>query len=379
MKRAKLEQLICNYYIPLAIAVGGFGYVYQEMPVLPVILLLPAILLLTKTPENIIFYFYLAMTFLYAVLVRNHLNLPINVTDILAIFLCFSIFSFCAKNVHVLRHSRIFRNLVFFQLFISVVIGVLEANYYYGGGILPIRFKGANLNPNQLGLYAFSTWVIIWNLSNTRSFFKYLLCSFCGLVAVASGSDAIFAAISATLIARLATNRILKALGIFMLCILVVFSPLIASYFGLPVEPASQVAERLNRWLFVIPLLIDYPFALLAGLGPGPYGPSFANTFVSVVTVPTFSDLAETEFHNSVLDFFVSFGAIGVLVFGRTIARCCGRIQFSPLFFGLFTFSLFHLSYRHPIFWVAALFAISAPNVLFRGWRGRSSVLRLHD
>lgn len=375
----KHTKLICNYYIPLAVALGGFGYVYQEMPLLPVILFIPAVFLLNKTPRNTIFCVYLAMTFLYSVLVTKYLNIKINVRDITAIFLCFSIFTFCAKNMDILYHSRTFGRLMFFQLFISVVIGVLEANYYYGGSILPIRFKGASLNPNQLGLYAFSTWVIIWNLSNMRSFYKFLLCSFCGVVAVASGSDAIFAAIGATVVASLMSSHQLKALGILMMCILVLFSLLIASYYGGDVEVSSQVAERFNRWLFLIPLLIDYPFAFLAGLGPGPYGPSFANTAVAAVAVPRFSDLSGMEFHNSVLDFFVSFGAIGVVYFGHTIARCCGRIQYSPLFFGLITFSLFHLSYRHPIFWVAALFAITVPDALSRRKGERTSVRRLHD
>ena len=363
MKRQKLEKYVCDFYIPLVLAVGGFGYVFRDIGSLSIVLLTPALLLTGKNKQNVFFLAYLSTTFIYSLATTQYFGLGINTHDFLAIVICYSIFSFCAKNVDLLKSSRYFRKLIFLQLLISIAVGMIESNFYSGGSVLPHRFLGATLNPNQLGLYAFATGVIIWYLPNAVSQ-KYVWCSICLIVAISSGSDAVFAAIIVTLLMALTRAPTLRIIAILAAVILVMFSPFLVPGGSVDFLAQQQVFERLNRWLFVIPLVFEYPLVVLVGFGPGPYGPSFENTFLSGVIVPGNSDISATEFHNSILDFFVSFGVIGTVIFGRAILTCCGRIQYSPLFFGLVTFSLFHLSYRHPIFWVAILFAIIGPSGL---------------
>jgi O-antigen ligase len=116
-------------------------------------------------------------------------------------------------------------------------------------------------------------------------------------------------------------------------------------------EEQGQGDDRLHLWSQAMQQGID---SAMMGLGPGPH----------VVT----EDLAgeRSEAHNTVLDLFTQGGAILLLAFLWLLATIMleaqrrQQIMLTGLLLSVLLFSMFHLIFRHPIFWFAVTYCAVA-------------------
>jgi O-antigen ligase len=111
-------------------------------------------------------------------------------------------------------------------------------------------------------------------------------------------------------------------------------------------DVGSQGSMRIALWRHGIEAMIESP---LIGLGPG---------FYSGVAAP----FAGAEAHNSLIDWSASVGLVGLtaylLLAGWLFAGLwrSGDAALVAAFVSLFTISLFHYTFRHPVFWFVLVF-----------------------
>jgi hypothetical protein len=343
------------------LTLGCLGLVTRQFYLPIELLLLPMFFKMKWDVRFIYGFYYLTFSAFIGFISSQYFDLPFPWHDYLALSLALMILTTLAKGDSIGYIWRYARG-SFFIFVISAFIGLAIGNFYFGSGVLDFRLLGLSLNPNQIGLYAISLAVILDSTtSNLRSRFIYL--SICFIIGVLSGSDAYLVAVAVWFISvmiKIVFARhwfnIIKAFCLFSLIILTII------LYELDFD--VQALERLNRWYFAFSLLSDFPYAGIFGFGIGPYGPPFAYTFSDELFLDKSISVAGTEFHNSFIDFFISFGLIGFVLIILLMRSFPGRIVVTPGLLGLLAYAFFHLTFRHPIFWVAILASTRDMHIL---------------
>jgi hypothetical protein len=365
MLRKSLNKKVLYYYVPVVLLLGGLGLLFNQIFILSFLILVPSVFLLQKNLTNLSVVVYIGITSVYSVYTRVKFNVDLNFHDGAAIILCASIFSYCCRHVNYIRSQPHFTRIFIFFLIFSLFGGVYFGNFYFGSGLLNFRLLGLTTNPNQLALYALCIFIIVRG-SDISSVGKYFMQFICICTGALSGSDAFFVSVAVIFVLSLLWElwKINIVYSVVVACVL-----LLIAYFSIDlskIELDTQSYERFNRWIYALKIYLEYPHVILFGLGPGGYGPGFDSTFLDYVDFSSGVEISGTEFHNSFLDFMTSFGILGLLVFYVFIKRNLGNLFITPEFYGLIAFSMFHLVYRHPIFWLALIFALQI-KCNFRG------------
>jgi hypothetical protein len=357
MNKNRIDRAILNYYLPVAFIAGGAGVLIANFPLLLILILTPSIFIFRKNILNLIFFIYIAITACYSVYSRAMFHLSLDFHDAAAIMLSMSVFSYCCMHIDYIKSRPHLAYFFVYFLIFSSLVGLYIGNYYFGSGLLNFRLVGLTTNPNQMALYALCALIAV-KKSCIRPLVSNVMQILCILVGAFSGSDAFFVAISVIFILRLflEVGMITRA---FVFAFFVAVIPIVFINIGhVNIELDSQSLERFNRWIYALRIFFDYPHVIFFGFGPGAYGPAFDSTFSDFVGFSSGVEIVGTEFHNTFLDFFVSFGLLGLVFFGIFIKSNLRNIAITPEFVGLLAFSSFHLVYRHPIFWLALIFAL---------------------
>lgn len=254
---------------------------------------------------------------------------------------------------------------VFFLLIFYILISKKE-NFYGYDMYFELRFSGFSMNPNQL---AFSCLplpflsILYFKSSNSNvSRIWYVTTLFAViLVGLATLSDAliiswIFGFFTFYYFNNLknifnkSLNSKLKTLiitSIILVCSLLFVSEVrnqISEIYGNDVTN-SQGSDRLLYWKNA---MIAFTYSPIFGLGPGSY--SGAKPF------------GKEEAHNSILDWLVSTGIIGLVLLSVLLINKWKYLidsmhpEYPSIFVTLLFFSMFHLTLRHLSFWMIILF-----------------------
>ena len=350
---------------------GGAGVLFNHIFILSIAILVPSVFLLQKSLTNLSMIVYIGIASIYSVYTRTIFNVDLNFHDGAAIVLCMSIFSYCCRHVNYIKSQSYFTYIFIFFLIFSIWGGIYFGNFYFGSGLLNFRLLGLTTNPNQMALYALCILLIVRG-SVIGPFRKYSMQLICILAGALSGSDAFFVSIIVIFVFSLFWEFGKKNITSF---IVVACAFLLTAYLNIEfsrIELDTQSFERFNRWIYALKIYSEYPYVILFGLGPGGYGPGFDSTFLDYIDFSSGVEISGTEFHNSFFDFMTSFGGLGFLIFYIFIKRNLRNLSITPEFLGLIVFSMFHLVYRHPIFWLALIFALQS-NLNFRGTLQKSS------
>lgn len=285
--------------------------------------------------------------------------------------------------------DRILRLFFFFLLFFLVGLFVVslingcdfsDKIWFHG-----TRFRGLAKNPNQTALFLVSMPFLGWYLLSKTYKLKLKLFYLIQIVVfIALGfitrSDALYVAWIATfmfLLLRLFGKYILCGtpthfcIGIFCLSVLVLIIVLIEGDFLFSIvqqkvllyshgDPGNQVEGgnvRFLLWQNAIDVIQKSP---LIGFGPG--------TFSGI-----HGPFTGEEAHNSMLDWGMSTGVIGMLFlallgiyFFLSVLRS-GCDSLLGMFVSLIIFSCFHYVLRQPVFWLL-LFSVNGAAVFSCKW-----------
>ncbi len=334
---------------------GGAGLLYASNEYVKLILWSFGLIFYLTSIRLTIAIIYSLLYGVFGVISQLYFSLPFKFYDSVAICLSLILVNYFIQRRLYLDHRLLLRRAILIYLVLSLIVGLFAGNFYLGGGAIGFRFLGITENPNQLGLYAACSLVIL-QVFGGGGYFSALCKVMALLLGVLSGSDAFYVACFAYLfLLFLSRGNINFLVGIFSILLFIIFS---ITYFDIA-SLGLQATERLNRWWCFWSLIARYPFSLLVGFGATAVGPSFDITFKDEVISSCAFDVSGTEFHNSYFDFIAAFGIVGFLVFYMFFSGLLNkrvglfRLITTPEFGFLAVFAAFHLVYRHPVFWIA--------------------------
>lgn len=222
----------------------------------------------------------------------------------------------------------------------------LTTSYNYGN-----RFSFLSYNPNQIAQVILVIPFIFFYTCNRRNFKELLatilLCSISIYLGYITRSRALYISwiISQFVFFALyfyknetLTHLKLAALSFLGALVLCFLSYL---YYKFVYTPYDETTHRLTLLSASLNVIMENP---IWGLGAGPHVSLSKNSFAYV------------ESHNSFLDLLTQGGLIGLSIYLFILFKIFKKIKDQSvllcMFIGLLTFSFFHLTFRHPIYWI---------------------------
>jgi O-antigen ligase len=273
-------------------------------------------------------------------------------------------------HLHLARATFLFHSwsAVLLLVLASLTPSVGPISFWYAG----VRFSGWAANPNQMALAMVATPFLGWYLCQRSSSLVrklgYLLgIGFCAAVGITTQSDGLRVAWAAALCVaggflwyRVTARGRSSWLYISHVIIPVLVLVVAVSYGGAVVEYLSRISEgtyaegdqgakRFTLWLNGLAAIAHSP---LVGFGPGPF---------SGLTGP----LEGEEAHNSLIDWGMSTGGIGMLLHLALWGWCLWRAirarsgALLGMSVAIITFSLFSYMLRHPDYWLMLILTLS--------------------
>ena len=247
-------------------------------------------------------------------------------------------------------------------------------DFWYGRGT---RFRGWSENPNQLAMFMvpmpFLGWYLLQRAQGLpRRLLDFLAISVCMAVGLATDSDALKVAWAGAaglvgiwlwcrLLVRGRGNFLQMAIGCFVVPVLVLTfmgglgDRLVAQF----VEISEQVYEKGDRGQIGMMVLMNGLEAIrhspFVGWGPGAYSGIYRS-------------FDGFEAHNTLVDWGMSTGVLGMLLFLGLLFWCTVRVirSGSPWLLGalvaIVSDTLFGYSLRHPMFWLMLVLIAALPE-----------------
>ncbi len=223
----------------------------------------------------------------------------------------------------------------------------MPGNFYYGTS----RFSGLSKNPNQLAMILSFLPFLIFRISfdKVKKLFFIILILFIGLKTL---SDGLFIAwfcsfiFSVIIFSFDKSSFIIKSFflcfGIFSLIIFIFYmSPIFIEYYNFLNSDAGQADIRVTLWMNAFEA---YLYSPVFGLGPGAH---------SGINHP----FDGSEAHNMYFDLLTNIGFFSFLLIGYFIYLIFNILKSKEYLLvtciiSLLIFSVFHLTVRHPSFWM---------------------------
>lgn len=244
------------------------------------------------------------------------------------------------------------------------ILMIISIQYIWGGqeSWYATRFTGGARNPNQLGLYAICSILLVLTLdiNNTLKWLVSLCLLFFGLNTLSDAFNLCFAAAIIIFSATRTTNfKNIILLAPFISTPIILLSNIVfdidISLLSNLWDDADEGGTRFTLYINGINAWLSTPMSFLIGNGAG-YFSGLNGSF----------QLSES--HNTIIDTLTQGGIIGLAVVYYLPLKCAYRAHKTKnhLIFActvsLILFSLFHFVARHPIFWFT-LFAISNHSI----------------
>ena len=281
----------------------------------------------------------------------NGVSILENFAYLLCCFLIFivSILEFDIDKL--MRYS-----IIYILLFVLLVTGFGGDSAYYED-----RLMGPSNNPNRLALYMLCLIVLLFQVSKSNFFIRFIFLAICIAITISSGSDAAMLGIVLALINFIFFSlyrSILLApilyLSIFLFLVWIILNiDFVILFMQQLWYAASSSNLRVNLLINGVNAWLDNPISFFFGFGAGAFS-GYVGPFNN------------WESHSTIIDILSIAGIFGAILFyfpaiyaSYNFIRS-NRVLAASAVIGLIIFTLFGFMARHPILWLT--FYISMMN-----------------